>query len=158
MSSHGEAISPRGDMPKNRVRVFHQGRTMSSINSISADKLARLIGVPHCPVIIDVRTDKDYEADPRFPPGALRRRPESVSDWASEFVGRASIVIDKSGGQVSEGVAAWLRHAGASSSDVLAGGHLAWVKAAGPLIPIFKSASARRLRANDLGHTLTPEG
>ena len=53
-------------MPKNRVRVFHQGRTMSSINSISPDKLARLIGVPHCPALIDVRTDRDYEADPRF--------------------------------------------------------------------------------------------
>ena len=125
-------------MPKNRVRVFHQGRTMSSINSISPDKLARLIGVPHCPALIDVRTDGDYDADPRFPPGASRRRPESVSDWASEFVGRPSIVIDPCGEQVSEGVAAWLRHAGASSSDVLAGGHLAWVKSGGPLIPSSK--------------------
>ena len=111
---------------------------MSSINSISPDKLARLIGVPHCPALIDVRTDRDHEADPRFPPGALRRHPESVSDWASEFVGRPSIVIDQSGEQVSEGVAAWLRHAGASSSEVLAGGHLAWVKSGGPLIPSSK--------------------
>jgi rhodanese-related sulfurtransferase len=111
---------------------------MSSINSISPDKLARLIGVPHCPAVIDVRTDRDYEADPRFLPGALRRDPESVSEWASEFVGRPSIVIDQSGEQVSEGVAAWLRHAGASASDVLAGGHLAWVKLGGPLIPASK--------------------
>ena len=92
---------------------------MSSINSISPDKLARLIGVPHCPALTDVRTDREYEADPRFLPGALRRRAESISDWASEFVGRPVIVIDQCGEQVGEGVAAWLRHAGASSSDVL---------------------------------------
>ncbi len=127
-------------MPKNRVRVFHQGRTMSSINSISPDKLARLISVPHCRTLIDVRTERDYEADPRLLPVSLRRRLESVSAWASEFVGRpVIIVIDQSGEQVSEGVAAWLRHAGASSYDVLAGGRLAWVKSGGPLIPSSKA-------------------
>ena len=67
---------------------------------------------------------------------------ESVSDWASEFVGRPSIVIDQSGEQVSEGVAAWLRHAGASSADVLAGGHLAWVKQAARSFRLQKCLSA----------------
>jgi rhodanese-related sulfurtransferase len=114
---------------------FHQGRTMSSINSISPDKLARLIGVAHCPALIDVRTDEDHESDPRLLPCTLRRRPESVSHWASEFVGRPAIIIDKSGEQDSEGVAGWLRHAGANSADVLTGGHLAWVKAGGPVVP-----------------------
>jgi rhodanese-related sulfurtransferase len=111
---------------------------MSSINSISADKLARLIGVSHCPALIDVRTDADYEADPRFVPGALRRSSESISNWASEFVNRPTIVIDESGQQASEGVAAWLRHAGATSADVLTGGQLAWAKAGGPLIQTAK--------------------
>lgn len=111
---------------------------MSSVNSISPDKLARLIGVPHCPALIDVRTDDDYDADPRFAPSALRRPAGSVSDWASEFVGRPAVIIDKSGEHVSEGVAAWLRHAGATSADVLAGGHAAWVGAGGPLVPAAK--------------------
>lgn len=53
-------------------------------------------------------------------------------------VGRPSIVIDQCGEQVSEGVAAWLRYAGAKSADVLAGGHLAWVKAGGPVVPAGK--------------------
>ena len=111
---------------------------MSSINSISPEKLARLIGVPHCPALIDVRSNADHESDPRLLPCTLRRRAESVSHWASEFVGRPSIVIDQCGEQVSEGVAAWLRYAGAKSADVLAGGHLAWVKAGGPVVPAGK--------------------
>ena len=46
---------------------------MSSINTISIDKLARLIGTPECPVLIDVQTDEDFAADPRLIPGAVRR-------------------------------------------------------------------------------------
>lgn len=68
-------------MPKNRVRFFHQGRTMSSINSISPDKLPRLIGVAHCPALIDLRTEEDFKADPRFLPSAVRRRAEAVAGW-----------------------------------------------------------------------------
>lgn len=136
-------------MPKNRVRFFHQGRTMSSINSISPDKLARLLGVPHCPALVDVRMEEDYRADPRLLPSALRRRAESVADWASEFVGRPAIVIDKAGRQGSEGVAAWLRNAGASSADVLTGGHEAWAKANGPLIKVEKLP-----RRDALGRTI----
>jgi rhodanese-related sulfurtransferase len=111
---------------------------MSSINSISPEKLARLIGVPHCPALIDVRTKEDFEADPRFVAGAVRRGQDSVSDWASEFTDRAAIVIDQTGGAPGEGVAAWLRHMGASSAEVMAGGHAAWVKADGPLVPESK--------------------
>jgi len=108
---------------------------MSSVNSISPDRLARLIGVPHCPVLIDVRDAEDYRSDPRFAPGALRRPPELISDWANEFAGRPTIVIDQNGQKVSEGVAAWLRHSGARTADVLAGGHLAWVRSGAPLVP-----------------------
>ena len=33
---------------------------MSSVNSISVEKLARLVGVPHGPAIVDVRTEEDF--------------------------------------------------------------------------------------------------
>jgi rhodanese-related sulfurtransferase len=122
---------------------------MSSINTISPDKLLRLIGVPHCPALVDVRNDEDYEGDPRFIPGALRRSHASVSEWASEFAGLLAVVIDQYGQKISEGVAAWLRHAGATSADVLTGGHQSWVKAGGPLVP-----SAKVPPRDAFGHTV----
>ena len=111
---------------------------MSSINVISPDKLARLIGTPHCPALIDARVDEDFDADPRFIPGALRRAHASVSEWAEAFAGRSAIVICQKGQKLSQGVAAWLRHAGAASADSLEGGHLAWAQAGLPLVPEAK--------------------
>ena len=110
---------------------------MSSINSISPEKLARLTGTPRCPALIDVRLADDLAAEPKFVPGACHRDHASVADWASEFAGRAAVVICKRGGKLSEGVAAWLRHAGASA-DVLEGGHEAWANAKLPLVPAAK--------------------
>jgi rhodanese-related sulfurtransferase len=108
---------------------------MSSFNTISSEKLARLIGVPHGPALIDVRTKEDFVADPRFIPGAIRRPHETASSWAPEFAGRPVVVICEKGQRLSEGVAAWLRHAGASSAEVLVGGHAAWAQAGLPLAP-----------------------
>ncbi len=110
---------------------------MSSINSISPEKLARLTGTPRCPALIDVRLADDLAPEPKFVPGACHRDHASVADWASEFAGRAAVVICKRGGKLSEGVAAWLRHAGASA-DVLEGGHEAWANAKLPLVPAAK--------------------
>ena len=108
---------------------------MSSFNTISAEKLARLIGVPHGPALIDVRLDDEFAADQRFIPGAVRRSHATVSNWAPEFSGRATVVICHEGQKLSEGVAAWLRHAGSPSAEVLVGGHAAWAQAALPLVP-----------------------
>jgi rhodanese-related sulfurtransferase len=123
---YGEAISPAPDI--------YQGRIMSSFNTISPEKVARLIGVPHGPALIDVRAKEDFAADPRFIPGAIRRAYESVSSWAPDFAGRSAIVICEKGQKVSEGVAAWLRHAGSPSAEVLVGGHAAWAQAGLPLV------------------------
>lgn len=108
---------------------------MSSFNSISADKLWRLVGVPHGPALIDVRGKDDFAADPRLIPGAVRRAHETVSSWAQEFTGRSTVAICENGHSESEGVAAWLRVRGAASAEVLAGGQQAWTQAGLPLIP-----------------------
>ena len=106
---------------------------MSSINSISSDKLARLIGTPKCPVLLDVRSDENFSADPRLIPCATRRNHTTVADWAPQFAGGTVVVICRHGHESSQGVAAWLRHAGASA-DILEGGHQAWIKAGLPLV------------------------
>ena len=45
---------------------------MASFNEISVSTLARLIGTPECPVLLDVRIDEDFDAEPRLIPGAYR--------------------------------------------------------------------------------------
>ena len=108
---------------------------MSSLHSISSEKLWRLIGVPHGPALVDVRAEEDFAADPRFIPSAVRRVHTTVSDWGSELAGRPAVVICEKGEGLSEGVASWLRHARASSAEILIGGHAAWVEAGLPLVP-----------------------
>ena len=44
---------------------------MPSPNEISIAQLARSIGTPAAPTVIDVCIDADFEADPRLVPGAL---------------------------------------------------------------------------------------
>src|SRR3954454_13911701 len=110
---------------------------MSSLNTISIDKLTRLIGTPQCPSLIDVQTDDDFTADPRLVPGAVRRPWNDAADWAGEFGGRSAIVICQKGLKISQGVAAWLRHAGVPA-EVLEGGALAWGQAGLPMVPHAK--------------------
>jgi rhodanese-related sulfurtransferase len=107
---------------------------MPSINTISIDKLARLIGMPRCPVLVDVQTEEDFAADPRLIPGAVRRSWQAAADWAHEFSDRSAIVICQKGQKLSEGVAAWLRHEGIPT-DSLEGGALAWAQAGLPMVP-----------------------
>ena len=110
---------------------------MPSFNSISTEKLSRLIGTATTPILIDVRTDEDFASDPRIIPGALRRSHATAPDWASAFAGRSVIVICQKGQKLSEGAAAWLRHAGAAA-ETLEGGFLGWKNATLPMVPVAK--------------------
>lgn len=110
---------------------------MPSFNAISPDKLFRLVGTPKCPVLIDVRTDEDFAADPRLVPGAVRRPAREVALWAQELVGRQAVVICQKGLKLSHGAAAWLRQAGIAA-EVLEGGTLAWGAAGLPTVPVVK--------------------
>jgi rhodanese-related sulfurtransferase len=110
---------------------------MSSLNAISIDKLIRLIGTPSCPSLIDIQTDADFAADPRLIPGAIRRPWAQVADWAPEFTARSAVVICQKGQKLSQGAAAWLRHAGVAAES-LEGGALAWACANMPMVPEAK--------------------
>jgi len=113
---------------------------MSSFNSISIDKLARLIGTPKCPVLIDVCTDEDFACNPHLIPGAVRRSFVDVAGWAHEYSDRSVVVICQKGLKLSHGVAAWLRYAGIPA-DVLEGGVMAWAQANLPMVPASRIPS-----------------
>jgi rhodanese-related sulfurtransferase len=110
---------------------------MSSVNSIASEKLARLIGTPKCPALVDVRTDDDFSTDPRVVPGAMRRSCDTAAEWAAEFQGRSAVVICQEGRKLSHGVAALLREAGVSA-EVLEGGFAAWMQSGLLLVPTNK--------------------
>jgi rhodanese-related sulfurtransferase len=104
--------------------------------SISPDALARMLGLPDAPHVIDVRLAEDAAADPRSLPAALARDHRSIADWAPALRGQQVVVVCQRGLKLSEGAAAWLRHAGAKAR-VLEGGFAAW-RAAG--LPLFRDA------------------
>lgn len=106
---------------------------MPSPNEISVPQLARLVGTPDAPILLDVRNDEHYAEDPRVIPGAIRRVARTAETWAHEYAGQRVVVSCHHGAKLSQGVAAWLRQEGAASAESLEGGHDAWV-AAGALL------------------------
>lgn len=99
---------------------------MPGPDTISPQQLARLVGTPEAPILIDVRMDDDFAADPRLIPAAQRRDYAKVADWASECKNGNVVVTCQKGLKLSQGVAAWLRQSGIRA-ETLDGGHLAWV-------------------------------
>ena len=106
-------------------------------DAIPAEKLAKLIGTPRCPTLLEVRAEADRAADPRFVPAA---RPLGDTDLTHDAVARVGaslsgpvVVICAGGHRRSQGVAALLRSAGVSA-EYLEGGQAAWAAAGFPLL------------------------
>jgi hypothetical protein len=66
-------------------------------------------------------------------PGSTRRDHRTVALWAGEYTGKPVTVVCQRGLKLSQGVAAWLRHAG-GKAETLEGGFEAWAGARGLLI------------------------
>jgi len=135
-------------MLKNRVPLTAKDARMPSTNAISSDKVVRLICMPHCPALVDVRTSDEYKANPRLIPGSMKRPHADPSNWAGDIVGRSAIVVCETGGELSQGAAAWLRHAG-MPADTLEDGFAGWSKASLPLV-----ATARMPQPDRQGRTV----
>ncbi|MDU9004343.1 sulfurtransferase/chromate resistance protein [Sedimentitalea todarodis] len=106
---------------------------MASYNEISVSTLARLVGTPDCPVLLDVRTDEDFEDEPRLIPGAYRHPYLTVMDLADDLKGRAVVVYCQKGLKISQGAAAILRSCD-MQAEVLEGGQFAWRDAGHPMV------------------------
>ncbi|MEO0360908.1 MAG: chromate resistance protein ChrB domain-containing protein [Pseudomonadota bacterium] len=121
---------------------------MPAPTEIAPAQLFRLIGGPDAPSIVDVRTDEDFEADPRLLPTARRAPYGSILDAAPRLAGRKTVVVCHRGLKLSHGAAALLRSEGIAA-EALAGGAVAWAEAGLPMV----SAAAIPPRGGD-GATL----
>lgn len=110
---------------------------MPSPTEITVSQLARLIGTPNSPAIVDVRIPDDVSADPRLIPGSIQRRFDTASSWGGELAGRPVVVVCQRGLKLSQGAAAWLRH-DAVAAESLEGGFEAWRAAELPLVRTSK--------------------
>ena len=110
---------------------------MPAFNTISADKLARLIGLPGAPTIIDVRSDEAFAEDPRLIPGSIRRSHGDVAFWGRELDCHSAVVTCQKGMELAHGVAALLRNQGIRA-EALEGGAKGWAAAGLPMVPEAK--------------------
>ncbi len=101
---------------------------MPSPTEITVPQLARLIGLPAAPAVIDLRIEEDVAADPRMIPGSRRRDFRTIDSWAGDYAGAPAVVLCQKGQKLSQGAAAWLRHEGIAAES-LEGGIVAWREA-----------------------------
>ncbi|TPJ56362.1 MULTISPECIES: sulfurtransferase/chromate resistance protein [unclassified Mesorhizobium] len=106
---------------------------MPSTTAVTVPQLIRMVGLPGSPAILDIRTEDDYNADPRLLPASYRRDFKTVQTWAADFAGSRVAVVCQQGKKLSQGVAAWLRHEGIAAES-LEGGFEAWRDAHGLLV------------------------
>lgn len=110
---------------------------MPAPDAMSCEQLARLVGTPKAPTILDVRREAVRAGDPRLLPGARALAeadlsPEGLARIAAGLQGPV-VVVCAEGHRLSQGTAAWLRHEGVHA-EYLMGGQAAWTEANLPLI------------------------
>jgi rhodanese-related sulfurtransferase len=106
-------------------------------DSIPVDKLAKLIGTPRCPTLLDVRAEAARAVDSRLVPaaralGETEIAPDALARLTVGLTGPV-VVICAEGHRRSQGVAALLRSAGVLA-EYLEGGQSAWIAAGFPLV------------------------
>ncbi len=107
---------------------------MPAFLSISVEQLARLIGTPKAPVLLDVRSQQDFDSDPFLIPGSRHVRMDPRDPLPAITVQGPVIVTCMHGGPRSHGLAAVLRQAGVDA-EVVEGGFAAWRDKNFPVVP-----------------------
>ena len=110
---------------------------MPSPTEITVSQLARLIGLPEAPIVVDVSIDEDFENDPRLIPSAFRHPFRDMAALAPRLQGSRVVVVCQKGKKLSQGAAAVLRSHGIAA-ETLEGGNVAWREAKEPLVPAAK--------------------
>ncbi len=108
---------------------------MNIETAVSPSELSRRLAAFPGVAVVDVRRAHAFAEDPHVIPGALRRLPEAVADWADELERwRDVVVYCVAGHEVGSGVAAELRARGLAARH-LAGGLAAWRESGGRVVP-----------------------
>ena len=107
---------------------------MASPTQITVSQLAKLIGTPDCPVLVDICIDEDFAEDPCLIPGAFRHSHKDVDALCEKLNGRKVIIVCQKGLKLSQGLAAVLRCHGINAES-LEGGVYGWREANLPMIP-----------------------
>ena len=110
---------------------------MPSPTQITVSQLARLIGTPDCPVLVDVCIDEDFNDDPRLIPSSFRHPFKDIESLVPELTGKRVVIICQKGKKISEGAAALLRTLGIAAEN-LETGIFGWRDAGLPLVPAEK--------------------
>jgi rhodanese-related sulfurtransferase len=101
--------------------------------SVSAASLYPRLGTAAAPIVVDVRRRPAFEADEWMIAGAIRRPPDTVSEWGAALPQRRLVVVYCVHGQeVSRNTAASLRGAGVDAR-YLDGGITEWAEHRLPL-------------------------
>ena len=129
---------------------------MAAPDVITVSQLSRLIGTPDAPVILMSASRSDHALDPRALPGSRRADHKSVAAWAGNYAGRTVSVVCQRGQKLSQGVAAWLRHAGAHAES-LEGGFEAWEQGKGATGAPRPGATVNAAGPHAVGHPSTAE-
>src|SRR6185436_2342554 len=86
------------------------------------------------PVVVDVRVRAAFLQSDSFIAGALRRPPDSTSEWAESLPDRPIVVYCEKGGDVGEGAARQLAARG-RPARFLVGGVRGWMEGGGVTLP-----------------------
>ena len=104
---------------------------MPAPDSMTCDRLAKLIGTPRAPIVLDVRRAALRSADPRLIASArvldeADLAADALASLAPGLMGQSVVVACAAGHARSQGVASWLRQQGVQA-EYLEGGHEAWI-------------------------------
>lgn len=98
---------------------------MTAPNEITPKQLLRWIGLPDCPVIVDICTHPDFAEDPFVIPGSLRHPHSDIDGLQARLDGRACVIVCQKGLKLSQGLTSHLRGRGIDA-QYLSGGMYGW--------------------------------
>lgn len=114
---------------------------MPALNMITTAQLMRQIGLPDCPIIVDVRLPEDIDPDSRSIPTAIFHAHMDIDGLMHRIAGRKAVVVCHKGLKLSQGIAALIRARG-QAAEVLDGGFVGWLANAGMTIAIDQIPSS----------------